>query len=219
MTRARALHSIVFAVAVSLLSGPTVRADVATSWNEKAGDIVVAARLPAPNSTRLLAIVQTAAYEAVKAVTGHDGRGGTGSKPAAGASVEAAVAAANRVTLSRLVPSQQAAIESAYAAALSAIPEGPARTEGISAGEKAAEAVLASRANDGAEKPDSYRPRTAAGVYVMTVLPVATQWPERKPWWMTRPDQFRPGPPPELTSATWARTGSCADPGSTRPHG
>src|SRR4029434_7405720 len=37
------------------------------------------------------------------------------------------------------------------------------------------------------------------------VIPVVSQWPQRKPWLMTSPAQFRPGPPPALTSAVWAR--------------
>jgi hypothetical protein len=40
---------------------------------------------------------------------------------------------------------------------------------------------------------------------VPTVIPAVTQWPQRKPWLMTSPSQFRPGPPPALTSALWAR--------------
>jgi len=34
---------------------------------------------------------------------------------------------------------------------------------------------------------------------------VAPQWPQRKPWLMTSPAQFRPGAPPRLTSELWAR--------------
>ena len=38
-----------------------------------------------------------------------------------------------------------------------------------------------------------------------TVIPVVSQWPQRTPWLMTSPAQFRPGPPPPLTSEVWAR--------------
>jgi hypothetical protein len=31
------------------------------------------------------------------------------------------------------------------------------------------------------------------------------QWPARKPWILTTPDQFRPAPPPELKSDLWTR--------------
>src|SRR5262249_34074269 len=57
----------------------------------------------------------------------------------------------------------------------------------------------------GQKEPESYRPHTTAGVYVPTVIPIVSQWPQRKPWVMARADQFRPGPPPSLTSDLWAR--------------
>ena len=37
-----------------------------------------------------------------------------------------------------------------------------------------------------------------------TVIPEVPQWQDRKPWLMTGPAQFRPGPPPELGSELWA---------------
>jgi hypothetical protein len=72
-------------------------------------------------------------------------------------------------------------------------------------GERAAAAVLASRADDGAGTPERYRPITTPGVYVPTTIPVASQWSQRKPWVMTSASQFRPGPPPMLASEAWAR--------------
>src|SRR4030095_15464310 len=75
----------------------------------------------------------------------------------------------------------------------------------MAVGEQPATAVVASCANDGSVAPDGYRPHTTAGVYVPTVIPAAPHWGKRKPWVMERPDQFRPGPPPSLTSDTWTR--------------
>jgi hypothetical protein len=124
---------------------------------------------------------------------------------APGASVDAAVAAANRRVLLKLVPSQQAAIETAYLTAMSRIASGPQKEDGIALGERAAAAVLASRVNDGAGTQEAYRPYTIAGVYVPTIVPAVPQWPQRKPWLMTNAAQFRPGPPPKLTSELWAR--------------
>jgi hypothetical protein len=85
------------------------------------------------------------------------------------------------------------------------IADGPAKTAGIAVGGQAAAALLALCADDGAATPESYRPRTTPGVYVPTVIPAVPQWPQRKTWLMTTPDQFRPGPPPPLTSEVWAR--------------
>ena len=79
-----------------------------------------------------------------------------------------------------------------------------AKNSGIAVGEQAAAAVLVARANDGAVAVETYRPQTSAGVYVPTVLPAAPHWPQRKPWLMSNPAQFRPGPPPALTSQLWA---------------
>ncbi len=124
---------------------------------------------------------------------------------ASDASVEAAIAAANHATLAKLVPSQQAAIDTAYHAVLAGIADGPAKTAGIAVGDKAAAAILAGRADDGATTGETYRPHTTAGVYVPTVIPAVPQWPQRKPWLMTSSAQFRPGPPPTLTSEVWAR--------------
>jgi hypothetical protein len=192
-------------VVASLLAGSMARADVITDWNVKTGEIVVEARLGPPPAYRALAIVQTAVYEAANAITTRYPASGLQLEVGPGAAVEAAVAAANHATLAKLVPSQQAAIDTAYQAALALIANGPAKTAGIAVGEQAAAAILAVRAEDGAAAAETYRPHTTAGVYVPTVIPVASQWPQRKPWLLTSPAQFRPGPPPALTSAVWAR--------------
>ena len=192
-------------VAASLLASPMARADVVTDWNSKAGEIVVEARLGPPPANRVLAIMHTAVYEAANAITGRYPVSGPQLEAAPGASVEAAIAAASYLTLAKCVPSQQAAIDSAYQAALAMIADGPAKTAGLAVGEKAAAVILGLRLDDGAAAVETYRPHTTAGVYVPTVIPVASQWPQRKPWLMTSPAQFRPGPPPPLTSEVWAR--------------
>jgi hypothetical protein len=188
-----------------LLAGPMASADVVTDWNVTAADITFAAGLGPPPANRTLALVQTAVYEAVNAITKRYPPDRVTLNAAPDASVPAAVAAANRAMLSRLVPSQQAAIDKASGSALGAIADGPAKTAGITVGEQAAAAVLAWRADDVAGAPERYRPATTAGVYVPTVIPAVPQWPQRKPWVMTACDQFRPGPPPALTSAVWVR--------------
>lgn len=188
------LRSVPLIFALTLLSAPQARADAVTDWNARACETVVAAQLPPPAANRAMAIVQTAVYEAV---------GATRSMPAGTADV--AIAAANRAVLSKLAPTQQAALEAAYAAALSATADGDAKTRGIALGEQAAAAALALRAGDDVLAPETWRPQTKPGVYLPTPVPSALQWPQRKPWLMARADQFRPAPPPSLTSALWAR--------------
>jgi hypothetical protein len=159
----------------SLLAAPTATADVVTDWNVIAGDMTVAAGLGPPPANRTLALTQTAVYEAVNAITKRYPADRVALDAGPDASVPAAVAAANRAMLSRLLPSQQAAIDKAHGSALAAIADGPAQTAGIAAGEQAAAAVLAWRADDGAGTLERYRPATTAGVYVPTVIPAAAQ--------------------------------------------
>jgi hypothetical protein len=185
------------ALALSVLAGAALaaRADVITDWNIKAGEIVVESKMGTPPAVRAMAIVQTAVADAVA-------RPGLARDAAA---IDAAVAAAHRVTLSKLMPAQEASITAAYQAALAKITDGPAKAAGIAAGEEAAAAVLAARANDGTATPERYRPHTTAGAYVPTATAAASQWPQRKPWLLATPAQFRPAAPPALTSPTWSR--------------
>jgi hypothetical protein len=192
--------------AALLAAGAPALADVVVDWNIKANDIVVpVSQGPAP-ANRTMAMVQTAVFDATNAITRrYPAMGGSGLQGSQGASVDAAIAAANRGVLAQVLPGQQAAINAAYQAALAKIADGPAKAAGIAVGEQAAAAVLAARMNDGAATPETYRPHTTAGNYVPTVIPVAPQWPQRKPWLMSSSAQFRPGPPPALDSAIWVR--------------
>ena len=189
---------------VVLVAGPYAHADVVTDANAKAAAIT--SRHPStPISVRMMAIVQVSVFEATTAITGRYPTLGTKLTAAPGASVDAAVAAATRTALLKLMPAQQAAIEADYQAALKSVPDGSAKTAGVATGEQAATAVLASCDDDGWMAPNTYRPHTTPGVYVPTFFPVVPHWGKRKPWVMTSGEQFRPGPPPSLTSDTWKR--------------
>ena len=195
------------ALAAALWSAPAARADVVTEWNERAGDIVAASGLLTQPANRVMAITHTAAFEAANAITRRypSATAAASLDAPRGASVEAAIAAAHRTALSRLLPAQQAAIDAAYQKALATIASGAAKDAGLAVGERAAQDVLARRADDGATAPEAYRPLTVPGRWVPTALPAAPQWPQRKPWVMTSASQFRPGPQPALTSERWAR--------------
>jgi len=204
-TSPRLVNAAIGFLAASMLLGATgARADVVTDANARAADVV--SRIPAPPITvRMMAIVQVSVFEAVNAITGRYPPQRAKLAPAPGASVEAAVAAATRTALSKLMPAQAAVIDADYQALLGSVPDGPAKTAGIALGERAATAIVALCADDGAVAPDMYRPHAVAGVYVPTVGPAAPHWGQRRPWVMPRGDHFRPGPPPALTSDTWAR--------------
>ena len=202
--RWRAIAAI-WTLALSLLAGaPGAGADVVTDANAKAADI--ASRHPStPISVRMMAIVQVSVFEAVNAITGRYPAYRAKMTPAPSASVDAAVASATRYALSRVMPAQQAAIDADYQAQLAVIPDGPAKAAGLVVGEQAADAIVAACADDGMVAPDIYRPVTTVGAYVPTTGPAVPHWGKRRPWVMTRGDQFRPGPPPSLTSEAWAR--------------
>jgi hypothetical protein len=197
-------RSFALLAALVLVTATGAGADVVTDANARAAGVV--SRLPAPPPTvRMMAIVQVSVFEAVNAITARYPKYRVAMTPAPAASVDAAVAAATRTALLKLLPAQQAAIEADYQALLAKVPDGPAKTAGIAVGEQAANATVAMCADDGFMAPDAYRPHGAAGVYVPTVIPAVAHWGKRRPWTMTRGDQFRPGPPPALTSETWAR--------------
>ena len=192
-------------VAAAVLAGALCAdADVVTDANTRAAEI--AAKHPAtPPAVRTMAIVQVSVFEAVSAITGRYPAFRAKVTAPPGASVEAAVASATRTALLKLMPAQQAAIDADYQAALKPLTDGRAKSDGIAVGEQAAAAILASCADDGSVAPNTYQPHTTAGVYVPTMFPAVPHWGKRKPWVMASADQFRPGPPPSLTSETWKR--------------
>jgi len=75
----------------------------------------------------------------------------------------------------------------------------------VQRGEQVTVLKKSDRATDLTNAPDTYRPITAPGVWVPTQPPLFPQYALAKPWGMKSADQFRPGPPPQLTSAVYAR--------------
>src|SRR2546423_1698652 len=190
-------------VAAALLVAPA-RADVVTDWNVIA-NALVAKDVGNNRKMRTLAMVHVAMSDAINTVQNRYTRVAATLPAVPGASAEAAAATAARQILTQVYPEQKTKIEEAYAASLKAIPDGPAKTEGIKLGMEVAEAVQADRANDGTNAPDTYRPHTTPGAYVTTTPPLWEQYARAKPWVLKSADQFRPGPPPALSSAEWAR--------------
>ena len=190
-------------VAAEVLVAPA-RADVVTDWNVITNALVAN---DVGNNPRLrtLAMVHVAMSDAINTVQNRYTRVVATVPLAPAASAEAAAATAARQILTQIYPGQKAKIEETYAASLRPIPDGPAKTEGIKLGMEVADAVQADRANDGTNAPDTYRPHAAPGAYVPTTPPLWEQYARAKPWVLKSADQFRPGPPPALSSAEWAR--------------
>ncbi len=202
----KVIHRTIIAISLFLLVFPfSASADVVTETCARTTSIVAASRLPTPMGNRAGALAQTAIYEAVNAITRKYPAGPLKLSAEPGASIDAAVAAANHAVLLKLIPGQKEAIEAEYSRAIASVADGPGKVSGIKIGEQAAAAVLQYRSDDDAFAVESVRPITQAGVYVATSIPVFSVWSKRKPWAMTSADQFRPGPPPDLKSDIWAR--------------
>jgi hypothetical protein len=185
------------------LGGP-VSADVIADWNEKAVAFVLARNLGPPPAERVMAMTHAAMFDAVNSIERRYRPYLVQLPTTATASKEAAAATAAGMVLAGVNPQARAEMKSALAAYLAAIPESPAKAEGISLGEAVAAKILEARADDGVRTPDSYRTRTAPGAYVPTPDMWAPQWPHVKPFAMASSSQFRPTSPLALTSAEWA---------------
>lgn len=203
MPSRRWLAPLLVGAAVALPSATL--ADAVLDWNEIALARVVASGELPPEGAPSLAIVHVALFDAVAAIEGRYAPLAFHRRAPAGASPEAAAAAAARLTLITLFPDQTQAIEAAYGAALAQLPAGEAMRSGLAVGEAAAAACLALRAGDGAGATESYRPRTAPGAYVPTPLPVSSEWGRVALWLGGDTARFRPPPPPTLDGPHWAR--------------
>ena len=194
-------------VGLTLISGNTlVRADVITDWNRTAIDVMKAVNVAGNPWTRSMALVNVSMSDAVNSVQNRYSRYMAAELPTdPNASAEAAAAAAAREILMRQYPGQKARIDAAFAETMQTIPDSPARAAGIDLGEKVAGAIFAERQSDATNTPDTYRPLTTPGVWVPTTPPLFPQYATAKPWGMDSASQFRPAPPPALSSALYAR--------------
>jgi hypothetical protein len=190
-------------VLVLLMAPAAGHADVITDWNAKGEAIGLEKRLQPPVNARAMAMTHVAMFEAVNAITRRYTPYRLTLTADRNAAPEAAAAVAAHGVLTTLFPDQQSSLDSTLKASLAPLADGDAKTKGIEVGQKAAAGILALRANDGLDRPESYRPITAAGVYVPTVIPVSSTVGQMTPWVMASGAQFRPAEPPALTSTTW----------------
>jgi hypothetical protein len=181
--------------------------DVVLQWNQA---VLAAIRNDKPTIgfvTRDLAIVQTAIYDAVNAIDQTSSVFQVRAKAPADASPVAAAAAAGLFTASALFPTDTALFQATYLSALADIPDGPAKDDGIAVGRFVAEQTLISRVTDGANAFVPYTPGTNPGDWRPTppgFAPAQTpQWPFVTPFALDSGSQFRPPPPPALTSAAY----------------
>lgn len=185
--------------------------DQVIQWNQELQKVLVApgAQPASIQPTRTLAITQIAIYDAVNSILG-------GGEPLLvdlhgprSASANAAAAAAARTALDALLPSQRPTIDAFFQSSLAQVGSGERVERGIRLGTRVADAVLTARANDGATgSPPVFAPGTGPGEYQLTPPAFApagfTQTAHVTPFVVDGASQFRPAPPPPLTSAKYA---------------
>ena len=159
--------------------------------------------------TRNFAIVHAAIYDAVNAVDRSHEPYLISVRAPRGASETAAADAAAHTALVGLYPDQKGTIDAAYTAELAKVANGSSKEDGIRLGDQVARDLLAIRANDGSNViPPPFAAGTAPGQYRPTPpnfpAPVFTNWGSVTPFVLDRANQFRPAPPPVLTSDAYA---------------
>jgi hypothetical protein len=199
-----------------------------TEWNLFAANALVAfpgAAGGAPPALQInMGMTQGAVYDALNAIEPRHHRPYLlkrrfGSK----ASKEAAAATAAYRVLSSLVSTVPAStpfpnrasllqtLDTEYAASLAAIPDTPFKTQGIAAGDAAADAMIATREGDGRFGPSPWVPNYDPGHWQPLLNTDGTQMLDPTPWvGGVRPfliqssSQFRTDGPNALTSAAYA---------------
>jgi hypothetical protein len=181
--------------------------DVVLEWNELLLQSL-AAQPPRVPLSRNMALVHVAMFDAVNAIDRSYEPYYADVHASRGSSKEAAAAQAAHDTLTALYPARQAIYDAALAEDLAGISAGLAR-QGVDVGKEVARQVLELRANDGATAVATYTPPNnnpgqwqptppdfspAGNVHHQNVTPFAVE----------SSAQFRPGPPPALTSAEYA---------------
>jgi membrane-associated phospholipid phosphatase len=159
--------------------------------------------------TRSFAILHAAIYDAVNSIDRTHEPYLVSVRAPRGASETAAADAAARAVLVALYPAEQSTIDADYAAELAQVADGPARDKGVNVGVRVAADTLAVRADDGSNAtPPPFVAGAAPGDYRPTppnlAAPVFTGWARVTPFVLEDGSQFRPAPPPALTSDAYA---------------
>src|SRR5215471_15740831 len=178
-------------------------------WNK---NLLVIVRTPGAqpttiHPTRSFAIMHAAVYDAVNAIEGtHTPYVVRLDGTPRSASQEAAAASAAHDVLVRLYPTFKSTLDADLQQSLAQIRDGEHKVQGIRVGQTVADQILALRSNDGSNaQPIPYVFGNAPGDYQSTPpnfppQPQFTHWSRVTPFALQRANQFRPGPPPLLTS-------------------
>jgi PAP2 superfamily len=197
----------------SLPAEVVTRADadqIVTFWNLTGINTILATPLGprgAPLASRAMAMMHVAMADAVFSIhpkyepyavriTGHRN-----------ANKSAAAAAAAYGVLVRLFPAQQAALYAALAQSLAQVEDGRGKDQAVALGDEVAAQIVALRSNDGSDAVIVYTPPVGLGFWQpdpRTGPSPFLSWAFVTPWTMANSAQFRPEPPPSISSRVFA---------------
>jgi hypothetical protein len=185
---------------------------IVIAWNKELLHIVKTpgAQPATVHPTRSFAILHAAIYDAVVSITRDAPAYVFSVNAPRSARPDAAAATAGHDTLVALYPTMKTALDQQLAGELAMIPDVAGKQQGIQVGQAVAARLIAIRANDGsAATPPPFVPGNQPGNYQPTppkfVAPVFTNWSNVTPFVLNNAAQFRPGPPPALTSQAYAQ--------------
>jgi hypothetical protein len=193
------------AVLVAVLAASSAGADVLGDWTDIALNASATARQGALFQSRTLAMVHVAMFDTINAVDTRYAPYKVKATPSVGTSADAAAAVAAHDILVAIFPSQLASLDAALDISLVRVTDINIKTSSLALGQRVAAAILALRADDGSDAPNTWRPVTAPGVYIPTSLPVGSNWGKVTPWVLEKNDQFHPAAPPAVGSTPWAK--------------
>jgi MYXO-CTERM domain-containing protein len=188
------------------------RADVLTDWNKNTVDEIRKLGLGPNPATRTLAIAHIAAFEAVNAVSKNHEPYHAVLTPSLPVSQPAAVISAVYWALVLQFPNEKSTLDALLTESLAEIPDGAAKQHGIDLGKAAAVDIFTLRIGDGSTASATYPGSTDSGKWRPTPrADLSTPLAAAEPWWrsvkpfaLTTPEQFRPAPPPAITSPEFA---------------
>ena len=193
-------------------NGASSSGAIVIEWNKELLHIVQTpgAQPATVHPTRSYAILHAAIYDAVVSITRDASPFLFSVNAPSTARPDAAAAQAGHDTLVALYPKWKTALDQQLAGELATIPDGAGKQQGIQVGQAVAARLITIRANDGsAATPPPFVPGNQSGNYQLTppkfAAPVFTNWDNVTPFVLNNAAQFRPEPPPALTSSAYAQ--------------
>ena len=185
--------------------------DVVLDWNAAMREAMQLDRT-APNpgwSSRAMAMVNGAIYDSFMAIDRTHTPFLVDTTAPSDTSRDAAAAQAAYRILNATYPGQATLFDATRTTSLSAIPDGPAKTAGLTLGDLVAGQYLAARANDGADQSVQYLPTPGPGRWRPDPMNPGQEawgpgWGHVRPFTLTSGQQFQPPRPPALTSQQYA---------------